>query len=275
MRQNVTSGILNAFTVDLEDWFCVGNMESVFPLSSWHERELRIERPVGCLLEILEKHGVRATFFILGWIAERCPELVRKIYDAGHEIGLHGYEHKRVTLMTREAFEADLRLAFDTVAGVIPREVIVGYRAPSFSIIEKTAWALEILVSFGLKYDSSIVPISGHPDYGWRNAPKEIHRLPAGIVEVPMTPCFGGGYFRLFPAFMSGLIAKNANKRGYPAIFYIHPWELDPEQPRIKLPFIKYFRHYINLSKTRSRLEWLLSEFRFGSIGDVLSANGF
>ena len=267
--------ILNAFTVDLEDWFCVGNMESIYPPSSWSEQELRIECPVAWLLELLSKHGVRATFFVLGWIAERCPELVRKIYNAGHEIGIHGYEHKRITSMTRETFEADLQRAFEAVIKIMPREAVVGYRAPSFSIVEKTAWVFESLASFGLKYDSSIVPFSGHPDYGWKGALNMIHRLPQGIVEVPMTPGFGGGYFRLFPAALSGYIAKRANRSGRPAIFYIHPWELDPEQPRIRLPYLKYFRHYINLNKTKPRLEWLLSAFRFGSIGEVLKANGF
>jgi len=269
------TSILNAFTVDLEDWFCVGNMENIFPPSIWHEQELRIERPVKYLLELLKKHGVRSTFFVLGWIAERCPEVVRSIFEAGHEIGLHGYEHRRVSSMDRETFETDLRRAFDAVSNVLPREVIVGYRAPSFSIVKKTAWALESLASFGLKYDSSIVPLSGHPDYGWSEIQGTIHRLPQGIIEVPITPCFGGGYFRLFPSTISGLIASIANRRGKPAIFYIHPWELDPEQPQVELPHLKYFRHYFNLSKTKSRLERLLLRFRFGSIGEVLNANGF
>ena len=270
---------LNAFTVDVEDWFCVANMESVFPPSSWDEQELRIERPVAHLLDLLKKHGVRATFFILGWVAERCPELVRKICDGGHEIGLHGYEHRRVTSMNRKTFEADLSRAFDSVlAAGVPRGAIAGYRAPSFSIVEKTEWALEVIASFGLKYDSSVVPFSGHPDYGWKNAPKVIHRLPQGIVEVPMTPGFGGGYFRLLPYAVTKWIAKQANRRGRPAIFYIHPWELDPGQPRpakASLSPVKRFRHYVNLNKTVPRLEKLLLEFRFGTIGEVLIENGF
>jgi len=268
--------ILNAFTVDLEDWFCVGNMESVFPPSGWHEQELRIERPAELLLELLKKHKVRATFFVLGWIAERCPELVRKICEAGHEIGLHGCEHVRVTSIDSETFKADLSRAFDAVlAAGVPREAIAGYRAPSFSIVEKTAWALEILASFGLKYDSSIVPFTGHPDYGWKNVPNAIHRTPQGIVEVPMTPGFGGGYFRLFPYAVTKWIAKRANRRGRPAIFYVHPWELDPGQPKISLSPTKRFRHYVNLNKTAPRLEKLLSDFRFGAIGEVLGENGF
>ena len=275
MKRGPVSEILNAFSVDLEDWFCVGNMENIFPPSIWHEQELRIERPVAYLLELLKKHGVRATFFVLGWIAERRPELLRKIYDAGHEIGLHSYEHKRVTSMTRETFEIDLLRAFDAVSAVIPRECVAGYRAPSFSIVEKTSWALESLASFGLKYDSSIVPFSGHPDYGWKGFPEVINSLPQGIIEVPMTPGFGGGYFRLFPYVVTKQIVKKANRRGKPAVFYIHPWELDPEQPRINLPPTKRFRHYVNLKKTAPRLERLLSDFRFGTIGEVLNENGF
>jgi polysaccharide deacetylase family protein (PEP-CTERM system associated) len=275
MRTQAGSKNLNAFTVDLEDWFCVGNMEDVFPPSSWDKLELRLEGPVAFILGLLKKHGVKATFFVLGWIAERQPELVRKIYDAGHEIGLHGYEHRRITSMGREEFQIDLERALGAVSKILPREAITGYRAPSFSIVERTAWALESLAPLGLKYDSSIVPFSGHPDYGWKDVPAGIHPTPYGVVEVPMTPGFGGGYFRLFPVALSARIAKLTNWSGRPAIFYIHPWELDPGQPRIRLPRAKYFRHYVNLSKTASRLEWLLSAFRFGSIGEVLSKNGF
>jgi polysaccharide deacetylase family protein (PEP-CTERM system associated) len=280
--------ILNAFTVDLEDWFCVGNMEGVFPPSSWRELELRLENPVALLLELLKKHGARATFFVLGWIAERCPEVVRKISDAGHEIGLHGYEHRRVTSMDRDTFEADLSKALDALlAAGVPRDKICGYRAPSFSIVEKTAWALDVIASIGLKYDSSIMPVAGHPDYGWprgrapwthywhdkKNAPWTPYCQ--GIIEVPMTPGLGGGYFRLFPYMITKYIVKRANRRGRAAVFYVHPWELDPEQPRISLPLTKRFRHYVNLDKTAPRLERLLSDFRFGAIEEVLSANGF
>jgi polysaccharide deacetylase family protein (PEP-CTERM system associated) len=271
----VNSEILNVFTVDVEDWFCVRNMEAVFPPSTWDDRELRLEGPVAFLLALLKKHGVRATFFVLGWIADRCPGLVRGIYDAGHEIGLHGYEHRRLTAMTRETFETDLRRAFDAVTRIVPRNAIAGYRAPSFSVVEKTAWALESLASFGLRYDSSIVPFSGHPDYGWKNCPVGIHRRSEGILEIPVTPWLGGGYFRLLPGFLSGWILKWANWRGRPAVFYIHPWELDPEQPRIRLPLVRYFRHYVGLSGTKMNLERLLSSFRFGSAEEVLKANGF
>ncbi|MDR1943886.1 MAG: DUF3473 domain-containing protein [Synergistaceae bacterium] len=265
--------MLNAFTVDLEDWFCVANMEEFFPPSSWDDvaRDgLRIERSASALLALLGERGVRATFFVLGWIAERCPELVRKIYDAGHEIGVHGYAHRRVTRIDRGQFIADLARAVEVISGIVPREAIAGYRAPSFSVVERTSWALDAVASFGFRYDSSIYPASGHPDYGWAGAPQRIHRLPCGLVEVPMTPWFGGGYFRLLPYAVSRNIARRANRRGRPAIFYVHPWEIDPGQPRIKLPLPKRFRSYVNLDKTEGRLGRLLSDFRFGAIGDAL-----
>jgi polysaccharide deacetylase family protein (PEP-CTERM system associated) len=267
--------ILNAFTVDLEDWFCVGNMGEIFPPSVWDEQELRVKDSASRVLDMLARRGVRATFFALGWIAERAPELIRRISDAGHEIGLHGHDHRRVTSMSRAEFEDDARRALDAVSRAAPKAVISGYRAPSFSIVRDTAWALDCLASLGLRYDSSIVPLSGHPDYGWKGARPDIHRLRSGLVEVPVTPCLGGGYFRLFPLALSEWIARRANKRGRPAIFYVHPWEFDPGQPRIALPLVKRFRHYVNIDKTESRAEELLGAFRFGSIREVLAENGF
>ena len=271
----MTARILNAFTVDLEDWFCVGNMENIFPPPTWDERELRVENSTSRVLDLLARAGVKATFFALGWVAERAPELIRRVSDAGHEIGLHGYDHRRVASMSRAEFEGDVRRTIDAISRAAPGAVISGYRAPSFSIASDTAWALDCLAALGLRYDSSVVPLSGHPDYGWRNARPDMHRLHNGLVEVPMTPCFGGGYFRLFPLALSEWIARRANKLGRPAIFYVHPWEFDPGQPRIALPSVKRFRHYVNLGKTESRAEKLLRAFRFGSIGEVLAENGF
>jgi polysaccharide deacetylase family protein (PEP-CTERM system associated) len=270
--------ILNVFSVDLEDWFCVANMEKIFPPSGWDSlpgENVRIERSASAILDLLRDSGVRATFFVLGWIAERCPELVRKIYGDGHEIGIHGFSHRRITTIDRGLFEEDISRTLDAVSRIVPREEIAGYRAPSFSVVERTEWALDVIASFGLRFDSSVYPASGHPDYGWGGAPPNIHRLANGLVEIPMTPCFGGGYFRLFPYALSRALARRANRRGRPAIFYTHPWEIDAGQPRVELPPLKSFRHYTGLRRTKDKLKRLLSDFRFGSIGEALAENGF
>ncbi|GHS88058.1 polysaccharide deacetylase [Synergistales bacterium] len=267
--------IMNAFTVDLEDWFCVSNMERVFPLSRWGDCQLRVGESSTLILELLKKHGVRATFFALGWIAEHCPDIVRRIYEAGHEIGVHGYGHARLTGLGREEFKDDLARCVESVSRVVPEGTIAGYRAPSFSVTRRSAWALDVIASFGLRYDSSVFPVGGRTDYGWSGAARGINRPLCNLIEVPITPWFGGGYFRLFPYRVSRYIIKKVNKMGLPAVFYIHPWEVDPEQPRVRLPLTKRFRHYVNLDKTLHRLDLLLSEFSFGAIGDVLDENGF
>ncbi|GHV55998.1 polysaccharide deacetylase [Synergistales bacterium] len=265
----------NAFTVDLEDWFCVSNMERIFPAPQWSASRLRIEDSADLILGLLKKHGARATFFVLGWIAEQRPGLVKRIYEAGHEVGVHGYGHARVTSLSREEFREDLARCVESVSRIVPEGEIAGYRAPSFSVVRSTAWALDVIASFGLRYDSSVFPASGRTDYGWGDAPRGIHRPLDNLIEVPVTPWFGGGYFRLFPYAVSRHIIKRANRLGLPAVFYVHPWEVDPGQPRIKLPLTKRFRHYVNLDKTLHRLDLLLSEFSFGAIGDVLDENGF
>ncbi|GHV44071.1 polysaccharide deacetylase [Synergistales bacterium] len=273
---NVTANaILNAFTVDLEDWFCVSNMEQIFPVSRWSACPLRIDDSANSILRLLEKHGVRATFFVLGWIAEHCPSVVRRIYEAGHEIGVHGYGHARVTGLNCEEFRDDMERCIESVSRVVPTARIAGYRAPSFSITLRSAWALDVIASFGLRYDSSVFPAGGRTDYGWSGAARGINRPLDNLIEVPITPWFGGGYFRLFPYRVSRHIIKKVNKNGLPAIFYIHPWEVDPDQTRVGLPLMKRFRHYVNLDKTLRRLDLLLSEFSFGAIGDVLDKNGF
>ena len=266
--------VQNVFSVDLEDWFCVANMESLFPREAWDAVPLRLDRPVELLLGLLDCVGVQATFFVLGWIAERLPGLIQRIRAAGHEIALHGYAHRRLTVMTRAEFEADLDRAIAAVSGVVPREALRGYRAPSFTIMKRTSWALDVLVSRGLRYDASIFPSSGHPDYGWPGFRADPHRLLNGLVELPMTPGTGGGYFRLFPYAWTRRLIRRLNARGRPPVFYIHPWELDPDQPRMKLPPLKRFRHYVNLKRTAPRLRRLLSDFRFGTAGGVLDEYG-
>lgn len=267
--------ILNVLSVDLEDWFCVSNMEAFFPYGMWDNAPLRLERSADTLLDILDSACVKGTFFVLGWIADRLPNLVNRIYRAGHEIALHGYAHRRITAITAEEFERDLDQALESISRIVPREFLLGYRAPSFTITERTAWALDILASRGLRYDSSVFPAAGHPDYGWAGHSANIHRLPNGLIELPITPWTGGGYFRLFPYSLTGHLLSGRNAQGHPAVFYIHPWELDTEQPRLKLPFFKRFRHYINLKRVAPRLKRLLSDFSFGTASEVLKIHGF
>jgi len=265
----------NAISIDLEDWFCAHNLN--IRMENWDNQELRIEASTTRLLDILRKHGTRATFFVLGWIAEHLPDLVQQIEEQGHEIATHGYSHTLLTETSPELFEADLKRALD-VTGTCVRQSIMGFRAPSFTITRKTLWALDILGKHGIKYDSSIFPVGFHPDYGMPEVPLSIHQRGA-VVEVPLScaeilgrkiPCSGGGYFRIFPYLVTKALMRQCNRKGRPVIFYFHPWEIDPGQPRVKLPYLKSFRHYFNLGKTESRLNRLLMDFEFAPIKEVV-----
>ena len=273
--------MINALSIDLEDWFCAYNLR--IKIEDWPTCELRVEANTRRILELLAKHDTRATFFVLGWIAERVPDLVREIEQRGHEIATHGYSHTVLTEMTPEAFEMDLCRVL-AVTQPLVSQPILGFRAPSFSVTSKTLWALDILAKHGIKYDSSIFPISYHPDYGIPNASLAIH--PIGVLsgsrritEVPMSvaslfgknlPCSGGGYFRVLPYFFTKFLMKQCNRQGRPVVFYLHPWEVDPGQPRVKMSRSKEFRHYFNLDKTISRLDQLLTDFEFTPIREVL-----
>jgi polysaccharide deacetylase family protein (PEP-CTERM system associated) len=269
----------NAFSIDLEDWFCVRNLASIFPFSEWKGLPLRVEQNVTRLLEILDKHGVKSTFFVLGWVAERVPGLVRAIAQAGHEIATHGYGHLQATAVTPAEFEQDIAKSLEVLRQIVPAKVL-GFRAPSFSITRKTLWAFDILTKYGIKYDSSIFPIGFHPDYGVKNTQLSIYSIHDSLQEFPLScfrflgttvPCCGGGYFRLFPYAMTRYGLKQCNRENRPAVFYIHPWEIDAGQPRVKnLPLFKRFRHYVNLEKTEERLHRLLSDFEFTTIASVL-----
>lgn len=268
----------NAISIDLEDWFCVANLKDAIDYKDWDKQELRIAGNTRRILDLLSRHKVEATFFVLGWVAERFPDLVREIDRCGHEIATHGYSHALITEMTPESFEQDLLKALDVTKSCTGQDIL-GFRAPSFTITPKTRWALEILSKNGIQYDSSIFPVSGHPDYGMPNSPLGIHKLEENLIEVPLTvvnflgrniPCGGGGYFRLFPYSLTRFLISRCNKQGRPAIFYLHPWEIDPGQPRIALPLLKKIRHYNNLHKTYDRLEKLLGEFEFTSIRRVV-----
>ena len=268
----------NAMSVDLEDWFCVNSLRKVIRKDNWDKCELRVVESTQRILQLFRKHNAEATFFVLGWIAERVPDLIREVEQQGHEIATHGYSHSLLTEMTPESFEEDLQQALKLTRNCADRKIL-GFRAPSFTITEKTLWALDILVKNGIRYDSSIFPIGFHPDYGMRHAPLSIHELNGSIIEVPLScvevlgrriPCAGGGYFRVFPYPLTKFLLKSCNSKGRPAIFYLHPWELDPEHPRVNLPWHRTFRHYWNLDKTARRLEKLLTDFEFTSIRKVL-----
>lgn len=270
--------IVNAFTVDVEDYFQVSALEPHFPRECWDSVPCRIEHNVERILELLERRGAKATFFTLGWIAERFPHLVRRIANAGHEVASHGYGHQRATALTAEAFTADIVLAKALLEDVSGHKVS-GYRAPSFSIGPSNPWAHDCIAEAGYRYSSSVYPVR-HDHYGIPDAPRFPWRLENGLVEVPLTttrwlgrnwPAGGGGFFRLLPYEVSRRQIARVNREDRrPAIFYFHPWEIDHEQPRVRGASARTrFRHYINLSRTEGRLERLLADFAWGRADDV------
>lgn len=270
----------NAISIDLEDWFCAHNLSDSVKLQDWDQCELRVYDNTKRILALLDAHDTRATFFVLGWIAERLPELVREIKMRGHEIGVHGYGHLLLTEITPREFEQDLVKALGTLESCGINLPVAGFRAPSFTVVRRTkGWALKILEKYGFKYDSSIFPIGFHPDYGMAGSPLTPFRITDRMYEFPMScfdlfgvrfPFSGGGYFRLFPYAYTRYFLKKANAKGRPAVFYLHPWEVDAGQPRRNLPFTKRVRHYCNLDKTENKLDSLLSEFKFTTVREVL-----
>lgn len=281
----VSQPIVNAFTVDVEDYFQVSAFEGRIARSEWSKWELRVEDNTQRLLDILAENNVRATFFILGWIAERCPRLVEKIHAAKHEIGSHGYWHRLIYGQTPVEFRQDIARARQILYD-ITGEKIRAFRAPSFSITQESLWALQILTEEGYEIDSSIFPIR-HDRYGIPGALREIHRIETNsgsLWEVPPSVCRvsgldvpigGGGYFRLYPLWWTIRRLRNINiSEARPFVFYVHPWEIDPNQPKISgVSKTSKFRHRVNLSKTSTRIERLLAEFRFAPLGEVLEEN--
>jgi polysaccharide deacetylase family protein (PEP-CTERM system associated) len=271
--------MLNAFTVDLEDWFCSHNLAASCPYVAWPLLESRVEASTRRLLALLSDHGVRATFFVLGWIAERHPGLVADIAARGHEIASHGYAHRPLTELRPEEFEADLRRSVDAIGAACGRRPL-GYRAPAFSIVRQTLWAIDILQRNGFSYDSSVYPIGIHPDYGLAAAPLLPFRHPNGLPEIPLSvaelgffrfhaPCGGGGYLRQLPYGVFSHLVRRCQRQGRPLNFYIHPWELDPAQPRARLSPVRRWRHYGNLSTVETKLQRLLTDFRFGTMAEA------
>lgn len=269
---------LNALTVDVEDYFQVSALAPLIERSSWDTRPCRVERNVQRLLALFEQRGARATFFTLGWIAERYPQLVRDIIAGGHELASHGYGHLRASDQSREDFFADVQRA-KALLEDIGGQPVQGYRAPSFSIGYSNPWAFDSLLEAGYRYSSSVYPVQ-HDHYGMPDAPRFPYQSRPGLIEIPVTttrvlgrnlPAGGGGYFRLAPYELSRWALRRVNALDQrPAIFYMHPWEIDPGQPRVPGTSLKTrFRHYINLDKTESRLGRLLSDFRWGRVDEV------
>ena len=276
----------NAFTVDVEDYFHVAALSSAISRDSWGSREYRVEANTERLLGLLAERGILGTFFVLGWVAERSPGLIRRITDAGHEVACHGFSHRLVYQQPPEEFREETTRAKKCLEDLIGQPVI-GYRAASFSVTRASLWALDVLIDLGFRYDSSIFPIR-HDRYGLPGARPEPNVLaaPSGrtLVEFPMSaasffglqvPVSGGGYFRILPYWLTRAGLKQINQRlGRPFTFYLHPWEVDPGQPRVRVGAFSRFRHYTNLSRCEPRLRRVLGEFAFTTMRRSLVAQG-
>lgn len=273
--------MLNALTIDVEDYFQVHAFQSRIARDEWDQFTTRVVENTELILNLLAEHEVKATFFILGWVAERFPDLVRSIAADGHEIGTHGYWHQLVYEQTPTAFADDLARSLAVIRAAVPKAEIMGYRAPSFSITEQSQWALDVLAEQNLIYDSSIFPLSLHDRYGMKGAKRFANRLPNGLWEFPTStvevgrwrwPVAGGGYFRLYPRWLTERAIHSLNHQGKPAVIYLHPWEFDPGQPQVDdLPYVSRFRHYTNLDKTEPRLRYFLKKYQFGPIKEVFA----
>jgi polysaccharide deacetylase family protein (PEP-CTERM system associated) len=278
--------VLNAFSIDVEDYFQVAALAPAVPVDSWAAREYRVERNTEVILNLLAEKGIHGTFFILGWCAEKSPHLVKRIAAAGHEVACHGYSHQLIYNQTPEVFREETlrskRFLEDTIGAAV-----TGYRAASFSITRDSLWALDTLIDAGFEYDSSVFPIR-HDRYGIPGASPELGKIAAPskrtLVEFPMSaatfggvqvPVSGGGYFRILPYWVTRTGLRQINeKAGRPFTFYLHPWEVDPGQPRVKVKAFSRFRHYTNLHVCEQRLRQVLSDFRFGTMREVLEGKG-
>ena len=273
--------IINAMSVDVEDYFQVSAFDAAVSRDSWDSRESRVCANTDRMLELFAEADIRATFFVLAWVADRFPDLIRRIADAGHEIASHGYHHRLVYDLTPDEFRQDVRRAKHALEAISGTPVH-GYRAPSFSVTERSLWALDVLIEEGYRYDASIFPVH-HDRYGIPGSPRHAHRLECSagaIAEAPAStvrlagvnlPIAGGGYFRLLPYMWTrwGIDRLNTVEQR-PAIFYVHPWEIDPDQPRIAAPALSRLRHYRHLDKTEGRLRRLMQDFKFSTVRNLL-----
>ncbi|HEX4560960.1 MAG TPA: XrtA system polysaccharide deacetylase [Gemmatimonadales bacterium] len=270
------------FSVDVEEYFQVSAFEGSVPRDLWERLPSRVEGSVYGILDLLARHDARGTFFTLGWVAERHPKMIKRIAGAGHEIASHGWDHVRVTQQTPEEFRASVKRSKACLEDLAGAQVL-GFRAPSFSIVPGREWALDILVEEGYRYDSSLFPIRRPGGYGYASAGRDpfvLERAAGKLDELPPAtlrrlgvnlPAGGGAYFRIFPYALVQHAFRHFDARGVPGTFYMHPWEIDPDQPRQQAPLSSRLRHYTGLSRTLPRLERLLSEFRFTAIADRYS----
>ena len=269
---------VQAMTVDVEDYFHVSAFEKVISPKDWSSCKPTVDYNTRRLLDIFAEHQVKSTFFILGWVAQAFPELIAEIHKQGHEVASHGTNHRRATTQTRDELKLDIQTSLDALEQ-ITGEKVIGYRAPSFSIDKTNEWAFELLVELGIKYSSSTYPIT-HDLYGTPDWPRFAYQRPEGILEIPIPTIKkgdknvgigGGGYFRLYPYFLSKKrIEKYLTTENAPYSFYFHPWEIDPNQPRIKgAGVVSNIRHYINLSKMENKLIRLLKDYKWSSMADV------
>lgn len=270
--------IVNAMTIDVEDYFQVSALEPYVRRDEWERMPRRVESNTGRILDLLSQRDIHATFFVLGWIAKRHPELVRRIAGEGHEVASHGYSHKRITEQSPIEFRDDVTRAKEVLEDITGMAV-KGYRAPSYSIGRTTLWALDILEAVGYRYSSSIFPIR-HDLYGMPDAPRfPFHPGSGPLLEVPVTtirlsgrtlPCGGGGYFRLLPyASFKWALARVNRQEHRSGVFYFHPWEIDPAQPRVKAKLKSRFRHYVNLNRMEAKIIRLLDDFEWDRMDRV------
>lgn len=278
----MTGPALHALSFDVEEYFQVANLAHHFPRSEWDRVPSRLELGMAPILRALDRHGARATFFFLGWIAERLPDLVREVRDAGHEIGSHGYDHRLLPDLGEEGFREDIRRTSEIlkeISGAPP----TAFRACTWSITRRTPWAFDILADAGIAVDSSVFPVH-HPDYGLPGAPASPYQVRAttgfAITEFPpltwsvlgkRVPVGGGGYLRLFPLRLLRMGLAQQERMGWPGCVYLHPWEVDPDQPRQDLSGLRGFRHYVNLDKTEAKLHALLSRHEFVGLSEALA----
>lgn len=281
----MTQRIENALTIDVEDYFQVAALAEAVKYDDWARMEYRAEANTDRILGLFSEAGVKATFFTLGWVAERSPKLVKRIADAGHEVASHGYSHQLIYNQTPEVFREETIRSKSILEDILGASV-TGYRAASYSITNESRWALDILAEQGFTWDSSIFPVH-HDRYGMPGTPRWPHRLITDkgyeLAEFPLStlkfpgytlPIAGGGYFRLFPYWFSRMGLGSINRQGKPFVFYLHPWEVDPGQPRLDVKWFSRFRHYNNLDVCEQRLAKLLSDFRFTTMSQVLESEG-